>query len=202
MTAKRAGQLAAEGVWATLRRLRDQWVLLVFLITASFWARDFYEQFVDLPSRVSAQDELIVQLQAEIARLDTQLITRAADRSPVLAFPGLGHGIDDGQSGQPVTARLDPVQWLRSDCRTSDLAAFMIDSRDQWYSVETDLVRLPQLSGVQQLAFGVTVHPRMTAGRAQFLIQITQDCGSHLQVDSSPRLHFRVLETGSGQPAN
>jgi hypothetical protein len=202
MTAIRVGKLAAEGVWVTLKRLRDQWVLLVFLITASFWARDFYEQFVDLPSHVAAQDELIVQLQAEIKRLDKRVVARVADRSPVLAFPGLRHGIDDGESGEPVTARLDPVQWLRSDCRTSDLAAFMIDSHDQWYSVETDLVRLPQLSGVQQLAFGVTVHPRMTAGRAQFLIQITQDCGSHLQVDSSPRLHFRVLETGPESPAN
>lgn len=202
MTAKRAGRIAAEGVWATLRRLRDQWVLLVFAVTALFWARDFYEQYMELPSHVATQGERIIQLQNEIARLEGRVATRAADRSPVLAFPGMQHGIDDGEVGEPVTARLNPVQWLRADCQTDELAAFMIDSGDQWYSVETDLVRLPQLSGVQQLAFGVKVHPRMTVGRAQFLIQITQDCGSHLQVDSSPLLHFRVLETVSDIPAN
>src|SRR5699024_6181482 len=53
MTARKAGELAAEGVWVTLRRLRDQWVLLVFAASVLFWARDVYDRFVDLPDRVA-----------------------------------------------------------------------------------------------------------------------------------------------------
>ncbi len=192
MTAKIAGKLAAEGLWTTLKRLRDQWVLIVFAVTALFWARDFYEQFVDLPGRVEAQSRAIEVLRQELAQAEGLDGVRRVDRSPVLSFPGRQHGIDDGVLGAPVTVRLDPVHWDRNDCRTADLAAFMVDSANRWYSVATDLVRLPQLTGEEQLAFGVMVHPRMTVGRAEFLVQITQDCGSHLQVDSSPRLHFRV----------
>ncbi len=194
MTAKTAGRLAAEGLWTTLKRLRDQWVLVVFAATALLWARDFYEQFVDLPMRIQAQAEAIDALRQEIAEVGAgnEDSARRVDRSPVLSFPGRQHGIDDGVLGAPVTVRLNPFHWGRDDCRTADLAAFMVDSTDRWYSVATDLVRLPQLTGEEQVAFGVVVHPRMTVGRAEFLVQITQDCGSHLQVDSSPRLHFRV----------
>lgn len=198
MTAKIAGKLAAEGLWTTIKRLRDQWVLIVFAVTALFWARDFYEQFVHLPGRVQTQSQVIEVLRKEIAALDSVDERRRIDRSPVLSFPGRQHGIDDGVLGAPVTVRLNPVHWDRDDCRTADLAAFMVDSTNRWYSVATDLVRLPQLTGEEQVAFGVMVHPRMTVGRAEFLVQITQDCGSHLQVDSSPRLHFRVRAADPG----
>ena len=192
MTAENAGKLAAGGFFGTLKRLRDHWVLLVFAASALFWGRDTYEQFADLPDRVAAQEEQITGLQAELAVFVAgKALT--GDFSPALAFPGTRHGIGDGHPGEQVMAVLDPTEWVREECRASELAAFMIDAEEQWYSVETSLARLPQLEGSQRLAFGVRVHPRMAAGRAQFLIQVTGDCGTHRQVDSSPRLHFRVL---------
>jgi hypothetical protein len=78
----------------------------------------------------------------------------------------------------------------------------MIDAGGNWYSVETDLGRIPTFPGPQELAFGAEIHPRMAEGRAQFLIQVVQDCGDHLQVDSSPRLHFRVLGDEDTEPAD
>ncbi len=113
--------------------------------------------------------------------------------SEALAFPGERHAIDDGRPGALVTVVLAPVVRVRADCRNSDFAAFMIDAGGRWYSVETDLERVPQIEDSQELAFGARVHPRMRAGRAQFLVEVTQDCGAGRQVDSSPRLHFRVL---------
>lgn len=193
MTARKAGELAAEGVWVTLRRLRDQWMLLVFVASVLFWARDVYDRFADLPARVAELGRSIGELRSDIARLEAGQDSRTVDRSRVLAFPGTEHAIEDGRPGDVVTVSLAPVERVRGDCRSSGLAAFMIDADDKWYSVETDLVRVPQIEGSQKLAFGVKVHPRMAVGRAEFLVQMTHDCERHRQVDVSPRLHFRVL---------
>ncbi len=193
MTAREAGEIAAEGVWGTLRRLRDRWLLLVFVASALFWARDEYDRFVDLPARVAELGRVLDEMRSEFARNDAGQIRPAPDRSPALAFPGLRHAIGDGRPGDRVTVSLAPVVRVREDCRNSDFAAFMIDADGRWYSVETDLVRVPQIEGSQELALGVKVHPMMGVGRAQFLAEVTQDCGTHRQVDVSPRLHFRVL---------
>ena len=191
-----------SGVWSTLRRLRDQWVLLAFLATALFWMRDVYEQFIDLPTQVEELHGSIYELRQDVTRLDARLATAVTDKAPALVFPGTGHGIADGQPGSFVTVRLQPAKRVRDDCRTTGLVAFMVDAVGRWFETETDLVHPPQLSGQQDLAFAVRVHPRMAVGRAQFLMQATQDCGTHLQVDSSPRLHFRVLPDLPETPAN
>lgn len=193
MTATRAGKLAADGLWSSLKRLRDQWVLLVFLATALFWTRDFYETLVDLPARVQEQRKVIDQINVAISRLEQKRSGPLIDRAPALKFPGSEHGIEDGRPGSTVIARLIPTDWLRAECTATGLAAFMVDASGKWYSVETTLVRLPQLFGSQKLAFGVTVHPEMLPGRAEFLVEFRHDCGTHIQVDTSPRLPFRVL---------
>ena len=185
--------MAVEGVWGSLGRLRDRWVLVVFATSALFWARDVYERFVDLPARVAELGRTLDELRTDSARSDAGQNRPAVDRSAALAFPGLEHAIEDGRPGDLVTVVLAPVMRVREECRNSELAAFMIDAKGTWYSAETDLARVPQIDGSQELAFGVRVHPRMDVGRAQFLVEVTQDCGSHSQVDSSPRLHFRVL---------
>lgn len=175
----------------TLRRLRDQWMLLLFAASVLFWARDVYDSFAELPARVAELGKAIGELRSDIARLEAGQGT--IERSPALAFPGSQHAIEDGRPGARVTVSFAPVDRVRDGCRSSELAAFMIDAAGRWYSVETELVRVPQIEASQKLAFGVKVHPRMAVGRAEFLVQVTQDCGSHRQVDSSPRLPFRVL---------
>lgn len=193
MTARKAGEIAAEGMWGSLRRLRDRWLLLVFVASALFWARDVYDRFVNLPARVAELGRVLDELRSELARFDVGQVRPALDRSAALVFPGARHAIEDGQPGDRVTVAFAPAVRVREECRNSDLAAFMIDADGKWYLVETDLVRVPQIEGSQELAFGVKVHPSMDVGRAQFLAEVTQDCGSHRQVDVSPRLHFRVL---------
>ncbi len=193
MTARKAGEIAAEGVWGTLGRLRDRWVLLVFATSALFWARDVYERFVDLPARVAELGRALDDLRTDSARSDAGQIRPDVARSAALAFPGLQHAIEDGRPGDFVTVVLAPVVRHREECRNSELAAFMIDADGTWYSVETDLARVPQIEGSQELAFGVKIHRRMEVGRAQFHVEVTQDCGAQRRVDSSPRLHFRVL---------
>ena len=202
MTAKRAGELAAEGLWTSLRRLRDQWIMLVFLATALFWARDVYDDFIALPSQVADLRGTIVELRDDIARLDDHAtVKNTSNRSAALVFPGTGHSIDDGVADGFVTVRLAPAKQLRPGCRAKALAVFMIDATGRWFSVTTDLAHMPHFAGVQDLAFTARVHPRMTQGRAQLLVQVTQDCGTHLQVDSAPRLHFRVLPWPKSKPA-
>lgn len=193
MTAERAGKLALDGIWGTLKQVRDQWVLLAFVMTALVWARDLYEQITDMPPQVAELREHVDVLGAAIARLDGARVHAEVDRSPALAFPGMKHVVEDGRPGGLVTVRFRPARWVRADCRPGTLAAYMIDAEEKWRSVDVDLVRLPRILETQDIAFGVHVPLRMAIGRAQLLIQITQDCGTHVQVDSSPRLHFRVL---------
>lgn len=203
MTAERAGRLAALGFWRTIRRLRDQWILLVFLATALFWMRDTYEEFVDLPADMAEVQTSIGALHDRIAHLEEQLEPIATVQTAALVFPGTGHSIDDGQPGSFVTVRLAHAKWVRPECRATGLAGFFIDANGRWFLAETDMVRMPHLLGSEDLAFAVRVHPRMSVGRAQFLIQVTHDCATHLQVDSAPRLHFRVLpRTAQGKTVN
>ena len=193
MTARKAGEIAAEGVWSTLGVLRDRWVLLVFGASALFWARDVYVEFVDLPARVAELSETVAALRSDVARFDPVEEDAGVEDAPALEFPGTRHAIEDGRPGELVTVSFVPAVRVRAECRNSDLAAFMIDADGRWYSVKTDLARVPQIEEPQELAFGVRVHPGMDAGRAQFFVEVTQDCGTHSRVDSSPRLHFRVL---------
>lgn len=200
MTAKTAGKLAAEGLWTSLKSLRDHWVLLVFLATGLFWARDVYDEFNDLPARVAELHQIVGDLRHDIAALDPAVAKAAPDLTPATAFPGAKHRVADGRAGQMVAVRFEPVMQVRDDCLPGDLAAYMIDASGMWFAVETDLGRMPGLDGLQELAFGVRIHPRMAAGRAQFLVQVTQRCGKHLQVDRAPRLHFRVLTPDTAHP--
>lgn len=193
MTAKSAGKLAAVGFWSGLKTLRDQWVLLFFVATLLYGARDIYDEFSVLPARVEALHGEVTGLRGEFAVLDQRVTRTVVERTPALRFPGTKHRIADGRPGRSVTVRFEPVVPVRFDCRAGELAAYMIDATGMWFAVETALGRLPQLDGAQELAFGVRIHPRMAVGRAEFLMQLTHDCGTHLQVDRSPRLPFRVL---------
>ena len=193
MTAKTASRLAMHGVWGTLRTLGDQWVLLVFFGTALFWARDVYEQFIDLPARVTEMQSGLIEIRSDIQRLDEAFARPHQNREPVLSFPGTRHRIADGAPGRLVFVELAPVQVVRDDCTAHALSGFMIDARGTWYTVDLGISQVPHLSDRQDLAFEVRVHPRMAQGRATFLVEIASDCGTHVQIDRSPTLPFRVI---------
>ena len=195
MTAKMAGNAAVEGIWATLRRLREQWLLLVFMTGALLWARDTYDEFAKLPSLVRQQMGGLATLEATVTRLEAE-VTRGLteDHTPVLGFPGAKHGIDDGAPGEWTVLHWRPVERLRNDCVPSVIDAWMVDQGGKWFSVETTVVPMPALETETDLAFGVRVHPLMDRGRAQVLVQVSFDCGTHRQVETAPWLQFRVLE--------
>jgi hypothetical protein len=194
MTAKMAGKAAIDGVWVTLSKLKEQWVLLVFLTGALFWVRDTYDEFAKLPMLVRQQMSGLAALEATVTRLEAQVVRRLkVDRSPVLGFPGTKHGIKDGVPGAWTTLYWRPVKRLRGDCVAIAIDAWMIDRNGQWFSVETAVAPMPALEGEADLAFGVRVHPLMSLGRARVLVQVTFDCGTHRQVETAPWLQFRVL---------
>lgn len=194
MTADLAGRAAVGGLWASVRRLKDQWLVLVFLTGALIWARDTYHEFAKLPPLVRQQMEGLATLETTVTRLEVELVRRLdADRSPVLEFPGNRHGIDDGARGAWTVLRWQPVRRLRADCTPSSIDAFMVDAEGRWFSVETSMAPMPALDGGADLAFGLRIHPRMAPGRARAGVQITSDCGSHRQVETAPWLQFRVI---------
>ena len=69
----------------------------------------------------------------------------------------------------------------------------MLDNDGNWFSVPTDLEVLPDFEGTLDLSFAARIHPRMRPGRAQFVGQIDQDCGTWRRIDKTPLLQFRVL---------
>ncbi len=76
MTAELAGKAAVEGFWVTLRKLKEQWVLLVFLTGALLWARDTYDEFANLPSLVRQQMAGLAALEATVTRLEAEVVRR------------------------------------------------------------------------------------------------------------------------------
>jgi hypothetical protein len=195
MTAELAGKAAMEESWATLRKLKEQWLLLLFLTGALFWARDTYDAFARLPALMRQQMSGLATLEATVTRLEAEVKRRLPeDYSPVLGFPGTKHGIDDGAPGAWTVLRWRPVERLRKDCVASVIDAWMVDAGGQWFTVETAIAPMPAIEGEADLAFGVRVHPSMGRGRAQVLVQITFDCGTHRQVETAPWLQFRVLD--------
>ena len=194
MTAEMAGKAAVGGIWVTLRKMKEQWVLLMFLSGALLWLRDTYDEFAKLPGLLHQQMSGLAQLEATVTRLEAELKLRLTeDHSPVLGFPGAMHGIDDGAPGTWTVLRWRPVERLRDDCVPGAIDAWMVDQGGQWFSVETALAPLPVLEGETELAFAVRIHPQMGLGRARALAQIAFDCGSHRQVETAPWLQFRVL---------
>jgi len=110
-----------------------------------------------------------------------------------LGFPGRRHSIEDGAPGAWVILRWNPVRRLRSDCTPVSIDAFMIDIAGRWYSVQTSMKPMPFLEGDEDLAFGLQIPVGMAIGRARAGVQVTSDCGTHLQVETTPWQSFLVL---------
>ncbi len=195
MTAEMAGKAAVEGVTATLRRAREQWLLLAFFAGALLWLRDTYDEFANLPALMRQQMSGLAAVEATVARLEAEVTRRLeGDRSPILGFPGTRHGIDDGAPGNWTVIRWMPVRRLRDDCTPLEIDVWMVDRAGRWFSVETSVAPVPSLQGDTDIAFGARVDPRMEPGRAAALAQIAFDCGTHRQVETAPRLQFQVLK--------
>lgn len=195
MTAEMAGKAAIEGFWATLRRVRDQWLVVTFLAGAAFWLRDTYVEFRELPGLVRDQMAGLAAVEATVARLEDQVKRRlVGDHSPILAFPGTRHEIADAVAGAWTELRWRPVRVLREDCIPGALDVWVVDAGGRWFAAETSLAPMPGLAGEADLAFGVRLPAGLAAGRARAQAQITFDCGTHRQVERAPWLPFRVLE--------
>lgn len=201
MAADDMGSRSFSGAWGTLKQIRDLFVLIAFMAMVLFWGRDIWEQHADLPTRVAAQSAEIDDMRDEVAVLMDPETKKAVIGAPGLRIPDGRHRIENGRPGEIVTVLLDPVHWDRDDCVSQELRAFMVDHFGRWHSVETGLLRLPSLSGTGALAFGVRIHPRMAVGRAEFLVEVVQQCGMHRQVHATPRLSFQVLPFGAWRPA-
>lgn len=169
-------------------------MLITFFAGAAIWARDTYHEFAALPAMVREQTRGLAALEATVTRLEGK-VTRglAADRSPVLGFPGNRHSVDDAARGAWTVLHWRPVSALRGDCVPGALAAWMVDAKGTWFAAQTALAPMPALKGEQNLAFRLRVDPGMTPGRARAMVQVTFDCGDHRQVETAPWLQFRVL---------
>lgn len=193
--AETAGKMAIDSAWATLRTLRDQWLMLVFLTGSLLWLRDTYERFEQVPAQLAEHGVRLAALQDEVAGLQAAIGQDMAARTgAVIAFPGSRHAIEDARAGEWTVARLMPARPLRGDCRTVGVDAWMIDGEGRWFSAETGVATIPKLTEETDLSFQVRVPAEAAPGRALVLVQLTHDCGTHVLVQTTPRLPFRVIE--------
>ena len=195
MTSETAGKAAIGSVWATLRTLRDQWLLLIFVTGSLLWLRDTYDRFEQVPATLAEHGVRLAALQDDVAGLQAAFAEDSAARTgAVVAFPGNRHAIEDARAGDWTVAHFVPTRPLRADCRTVGVDAWMIDGEGQWFSADAGVASIPKLTDETDLSFRVRVPAEAAPGRAQVLVQLTHDCGTHFQVQTAPRLPFRVVE--------
>lgn len=187
MTAELSGKLAAEGAWSAVRKVRDHWVLVVFVTAALVGARDVYDQYAALPQQVTALRDSVVLIRKDLEQRGT---ASANGPSGADIFPGSGHAVQDGLPGAYVSVRFAPVWPI---CQPGSLTTLMRDARGHWFAAQADVDRLPALPAPEAVSFRVQIHPEMAPGRADLQVQVTLDCDGQRQTVLAPRLPFRVL---------
>ena len=192
MSTEKVSNEPSDGFWTVIKGIRDQWLLIAFVASTLFWARDHVVELTRIPEHIAAQTERLDDLEAKVSRLGDGAPNETAG-IPVLKFPGARHTVEDGAPGSAVRVTLDPVIWLRDGCIAGDLAAFMVDAQGLWHSVEIDIDQLPRVEASTPLSFSLQVHPYMNPGRARLLIQVALECGAERRREYTPWLHFRVL---------
>jgi hypothetical protein len=194
MTANKAGKVAIDGFWGSVRTLRDQWFLLVFMAGALVWARDTYHAFSNLPVFVRQQEVAMASLETAVTRLEASLMQRLdAMPAPALRF-STGHlGLDDGAPDDWTVLRWQPIRNHAAECVARDIDAFMVDADGRWFAAVTAIT----VPGTDQArtghAFGIRIPPKMAAGPARAGVRIVSECGSRRLVEIASWLPFRVI---------
>ena len=195
MTADDAGKTAAQGIWATLRTLKEQWVLIVFVTGALFWARDTWEELSGLPATVAAMSAETGALARRIETVEAALAGRPGGQGGqiLLSFPGGRHRASDARPGGWSEVRLDPVRPAEGDCAPVSVDAYVVDAGGRWFQARATVEAPPALEGEGELAFAVEVPAGVSPGRAEIALRFVHDCGGAIAVAAAPRLPFRVL---------
>ena len=155
MTAKHVGRNAVSGLWLMLKRLRENWILIAFVATVLYGARDVHDEALLLTERVKNLYSATEELRTGMARLEAGSQGRWSIIARRWRFRGLLHAATDGRPGEWVMARFRPVHALRPECQAAGMAAYMIDTDRRWFSVQTDLAGWPSVDSLEELAFGV-----------------------------------------------
>jgi len=195
MTAETTGK-AVCGAWATLKRLRERWILVTALVSGLFWAKDLVEIYARLPDDLARQSEAVTAVEARLDRLAAEI------------RPGLGRGAVTGMARGAIPAHgqtpdaLGRGDWLvlrwrldRSQgpgCTVGEATAVLTDAEGRVVAVPTGPIPLPGLEDGQGLAFGVKVRPRTAVGRARLRLLVVQSCPDRQRARSSAWLDFRV----------
>lgn len=193
MTADNAGKAAAQGIWATLRMLKEQWVVIVFVTGALFWARDTWEELSKLPATVAAQVAETADLLRRVERVEARLGDGTVPARAGLTFPGDAHGASDARPGGWSDIRLDPVVSDRG-CVALAIDPHVVDAGGRWFGAEATISTLPVLEPTDDLAFAVRVPAEVPPGRAAIALRFVLDCGGGRVAVAAPRLPFRVLD--------
>lgn len=194
MTAECTGKTPAEGIWKTLKLLRDRWFVLAFAASALFWARDTYQSLIVLPERVAAVEAAVGQAEIGIAALDARLRAELGwDRSPAIRFGDSGGFAGSGAAGTWIAVAFPEAEASRGSCRLVDVRALMSDATGRWHRAQRDGIRPAATETGAGLAYEVRVHREMARGHASLVLELIHDCFGRHHVDRSPMLSFEVL---------
>jgi hypothetical protein len=193
MTTDPSGK-GSPGVLSALRKLREQWVLIVALASALFWARDLMEEYARLPREVSRQGEAVKALSARVAGIETRLGVPEGGPAP---RPGIAPdalpGPLEGRAGAWTVLRWRSVYALDPDCVPRSASAVLVDGEGHWHALESRLRRDGQTPGERSLALGVRPHESMGTGRARIRIRLTHACSGLQREESSDWVPFVLL---------
>lgn len=186
------------GALASFKRLREQWLLIVALVSALFWARDLVMVYARLPEDVARHAVAVDQLERRVAGLEAGHLSLQAGGPPPEG-PGLLSGPPGGRHDQWTE-----LHW-RSDaagdptCRLMEIGAVLVGPTGQWHRMPARTVpqSRPQTPSrarreTGSLALGVKPHARMGVGRARLRLQLVHDCNGRLQTERAPWRPFTL----------
>jgi len=196
MTAEHQQEQAPPGVFARLKRIREQWLVVVALASALFWARDWVEVYAGLPARLDRQEVGLQSVSVRTGWLEAVVSAwpgRAGGRSDRL--PGVRFGLGTLSPGQTAVIAW-PGGRPEERCTMHSATGVMVDAAEQWFPVTASLAPEPNAE-TQGLAVAVAPHPGMEAGQARLKLRLTRECPDRQRIEISPWLVFALAKADS-----
>lgn len=181
------------GTLDVLKRLREQWMLVIALVSALFMARDLAEVYVRLPGDVRRQAETVAGLGVRVTGLEDRIgHVEVAGSAPGQTAPSTLSGRLEGRAGSWTTLGWHSAAALDPDCALHRADAVLVDTEGSWHALELHLERA-SVSAREGLAFRVRLHPRMELGLARVRVRVLHRCRGVDREESSPWTPFVLL---------
>lgn len=182
-----------QGTLDVLKRLREQWMLVIALVSALFWMRDLAEIYARLPGDVRRQDAAVAGLTVRVSGLEDRIgHIEAAGSAPAPTSPSTLSGRLRGRADHWSMLAWHSAGALDPGCAVRRADAVLVDADGTWHGLELHLER-GQAPPREGLAIRVRPHLRMGSGLVRIRVRVVHRCHGADREESSPWTPFVLL---------